>query len=266
MLTKRVIASLLAAGMLSAALFAAPAQGADDTFWRRDDKALTALNILPPGQGRYLNGAELLQAQTEGSQPAQNTNQAQMYADLITVAPNVKGSDLENLYKSAHFGYEVSDVADEYSPRDGVTVVRDESYNVPHIYGKSREDVMFGAGYVTAEDRLFMMDTLRWLGRGRLSEFLGASDANLQSDRAIYASSGYTEEELEGMIERLKHVDPVRGKQIIEDINAYAEGVNQFIAEATLDPELLPAEYEALQQIPLDWLPTDTAAVASLIG
>ena len=111
-----------------------------------------------------------------------------------------------------------------------------------------------------------MMDTLRNVGRGRLSEFLGASDSNLQSDRAAYASSGYTEEELQGMINRLKIVDPLRARQIIDDVKAYAEGVNQFIDEAIEDPELLPGEYPALQVVPAEWTPTDTVAVASLIG
>jgi acyl-homoserine lactone acylase PvdQ len=263
---KRVIASLVATGLMSGALLAAPAQGADGTFWKRDDRAITAMSILPPGQGRYMNSVELLRAQTEGTQPPHNTDQAQMYADLIKVAPNVSEQQLGSLFKDSYFGFREDDVADEYQPRAGVTVVRDESFGIPHVYGETRADVMFGAGYVTAEDRLFMMDTLRHVGRGRLSEFLGASDSNLQSDRAAYASSGYTEEELQQMVTRLKHIDPVRGGQIVEDIDAYAAGVNQFIAEAKEDPQKLPGEYVALQQIPADWLPTDTAAVASLIG
>ena len=34
----------------------------------------------------------------------------------------------------------------------GVKIVRDGS-NVPHIYGKTHDDVTIGAGWVTAEDR-----------------------------------------------------------------------------------------------------------------
>lgn len=43
---------------------------------------------------------------------------------------------------------------------------------------------MFAVGYVTAEDRLFMMDVLRHLGRARLSQFLGDSERNREMDEA----------------------------------------------------------------------------------
>ncbi|MCA1672933.1 MAG: penicillin acylase family protein, partial [Actinobacteria bacterium] len=125
---------------------------------------------------------------------------------------------------------------------------------------------MFGAGYVSAEDRLFMMDTLRHVGRGRLSEFLGASEANLASDRAVYRSAGYSEEELEAMIERVKNLHPELGPTAHADLMAYVDGVNQYIDEARMDPSKLPAEYEALQIVPEDWKATDTVAIASLIG
>ena len=105
---------------------------------------------------------------------------------------------------------------------------------------------MFGAGYVSAEDRMFMMDTLRHIGRGRLSEFLGASEANLASDEAIYRTSGYTEEELQAMIDRVKGLHPELGPLAHADLMAYVDGVNQYISEARTDPTKLPAEYEAL--------------------
>ena len=264
MITKRVFVSLLAASLLGAALFAAPARGAEERF-AASDHARIAYNILPPGQGRYLNTFELAEAQATGSQPAHNTDQAQMYADLIKIAPNAKAADLPNLFKDASMGLAEDQIDVEYEPREGVTIARDSGFGVPHVFGETRDDVMFGAGYASAEDRLFMMDTLRHLGRGRLSEFLGASDSNLQSDRTIYSASGYTEEELQAMIDRLPQIDR-RGNQITKDINSYAEGVNAFIDEALADPTLLPGEYAALQLAPEPWVPTDTAAIASLIG
>ena len=266
MLTRRVIAPVLVLGLVSAALVAAPARGQEgESLYRAGDKSLTALNILPPGQGRYMNSVELAQAQAGGGQPEHNTDQLDMYAKLIRRAS--WGPDaLTSLFKDASFGVKPDDVAKEYQPREGVNVIRDASFGVPHVYGETRNDVMFGAGYVSAEDRLFMMDTLRHVGRGRLSEFLGASESNLQSDRAVYASAGYTEEELEQMLVRLKHIDAVRGKQIVEDIDEFTAGVNQYIDEAMADPMKLPGEYAALQQTPEPWKPTDTVAIASLIG
>jgi acyl-homoserine lactone acylase PvdQ len=238
---------------------------AQDTLVRpygANDHAVTALNILPPGQGEYQNGAE----QAAGQQSPHNSDQIAPYDKMVQGAPDITAQDLGQYFKDATFGVKPDDIEREYSPRAGVVVLRDAGYGVPHVYGATRDDVMFGAGYVSAEDRLFMMDTLRHVARGRMSEFLGASEANLASDRAVYMNSGYSEEELEGMVERVKSLDPELGPIVHADLMAYVAGINQYIAEARTDPTKLPAEYEALQLLPEDWKPTDTAAVASLIG
>lgn len=226
------------------------------------DGAITALNILPPGQGRYQNGPE----QASGRQSPHNSDQIELYDKMVQGAPDITAATLGEYFKDATFGVKPDDIAREYSPRDGVTILRDKSFGVPHVYGTTRADVLFGAGYVSGEDRLFMMDTLRHVARGRLSEFLGASEANLASDRAVYRRSGYSEEELQAMIDRVKKLDPVIGPIAHSDVMAYVDGINDYIAEARTDPLKLPAEYEALQIVPEDWKPTDTVAVASLIG
>ena len=231
-----------------------------------NDGGVNVFNILPPGQGRYMNSAELLQAQSEGSQPPHNTDQLEMYSALVQGTPGVSMANLSTYFKDATFGVKEDDIEREYSPREGVTVLRDAGFGVPHVYGATRSDVMFGAGYVSAEDRLFMMDTLRHVGRGRVSEFLGASEANLALDRAAYATTGYTEEELQAQIDRLPKLDPVRGPQVLQDVTDYVAGINAFIGEANADPTKLPGEYPALQQTPTEWLPTDTVAIAALIG
>ncbi|HEY7875300.1 MAG TPA: penicillin acylase family protein [Actinomycetota bacterium] len=257
------VAALL---LIPAALRPVAAQDGPVQPYRANDGSVTSLNVLPPGQGRYLNSAELAAAQAGGEQPAHNTDQLRLYESIIQGAPDVTADTLDQYFKDASFGVKEGDVASEYEPRAGTVVVRDTSYGVPHVYGQTRADVMFGAGYVTGEDRLFMIDTLRHVGRGRTSEFLGASPANLAMDRAAYRSSGYTEEELQAMIDRLTDVDPELGKIVQEDVTAYTAGINQYIEEVSTDPSKLPGEYVALQQAPEPWLETDTVAVASLIG
>ena len=153
------------------------------------DGAVTSLNILPPGQGQYQNGPE----QAAGIQSPHNSDQIPLYDAMVQGAPDIKKADLDQYFKDATFGVKAEDVEREYSPRAGVVVLRDAGFGVPHVYGTTRADVIFGAGYVSAEDRLFMMDTLRHVARGRMSEFLGASEANLAMDRAVYRTSAYTE-------------------------------------------------------------------------
>lgn len=234
--------------------------------YRAHDKSVTALDILPPGQGRYMNSAELAQAQGGGDQPPHNTDQLRLYESIIQGAPDITPDKLGDYFKDASFGVKPDDIDTTYSPKDGVTIVRDKAYGVPHVYGATRADVMYGAGYVTGEDRLFMIDTLRHVGRGRTSEFLGASPSNLAMDEAVYKTSAYTEDELQAMIDRLPKLDPQLGKTVQDDLAAYTAGINQFIDEANSDPSKLPGEYPALQQTPQPWKETDTVAVASLIG
>jgi len=260
----KLLSKSLVAFTLLATLSAGPVGAADPPVqaYGARDGAVTALNILPPGQGKYQNGPE----QASGRQSPHNSDQIEPYDSMVQGAPDITKADLGKYFKDATFGVKPDDLEREYSPRDGVVVQRDTSFGVPHVYGKTRDDVMFGAGYVSAEDRLFMMDTLRHVARGRLSEFLGASEDNLASDSAVYRRSGYTEEDLAAMIERVKKLHPELGPLAHADLMAYVDGVNQYIAEARMDPTKLPAEYEALQIVPEDWKATDTAAVASLIG
>lgn len=228
--------------------------------YKQGDEAVTALNILPPGQGHHLNILEALPA-FGGSHPPHNTDQIGRYEGLIRKAPTLSAANLKESFTDASFGVAPGDVGRTYSPgnRSGLTVIRDLSKGVPHVYGQTRSDVMFGAGYVSAEDRLFVMDALRHLGRGRLTELLGSSPSNLASDRAVRLAADYTEDELVTMGERA-------GTRAVADVADYSAGINHFINEALLDPTKLPAIYPALQTLPKLWKPTDSVAIAAYIG
>ena len=78
--------------------------------------------------------------------------------------------------------------------RDRDTATR--KWGEPHIYGDTDEDMAFGAGYVTAEDRLAIMELLRALGRAEAFELLGTAPAWL-ADAEIARLYGYTEEEFQ---------------------------------------------------------------------
>src|SRR5437899_797710 len=110
------------------------------------------------------------------------------------------------------------------------------------------------------EDRLFEADVLRHVGRGHLSEFLGASPANLQMDEAAYAVAGYSESELQAQVDRLSQFGPA-GEQVIQDGTDFVAGLNARITEDTNSPDQLPAEYPALQIQPQPWPVTALVAV-----
>src|SRR6185436_12538982 len=115
------------------------------------------LNIVPPGQDGSLNGTEAIAAQG-GTYPPHVIDQLGMYGNLVYNVPGLTDDRLLEFYKDASFGVPDADI------------VRDASFGVPHIFGETRYATMFAEGYATAEDRLFLMDVLRHLGRARLSE------------------------------------------------------------------------------------------------
>ena len=55
-----------------------------------------------------------------------------------------------------------------------VTISRDQN-GVPHIRGKSIEDISLGLGFAHAQDRLWQMEINRRLGAGRMAEIFGES-------------------------------------------------------------------------------------------
>jgi acyl-homoserine lactone acylase PvdQ len=222
------------------------------------------LNIVPPGQDGVLNGPEALAAQG-GQYPPHVKDQLGMYGDLVYNAPGLTDDRLLEFYKDASFGVRDDDIDRVYSPTANVTVIRDLSFGVPHIFGDTRYATMFAQGYTGAEDRLFLMDVLRHLGRARLSEFLGASPSNVQMDRAQLAIAPYMEADLTAQLQAIRDSGP-EGMSGYMDLVAYADGVNQYIDEAVADPSKMPAEYPALQQTPAAWKPEDAVAIASLVG
>lgn len=223
-------------------------------------------NILPPGQHGSTNALQAADFFGRGNRPPHFDDQLSMYADLVYNSPGLADADITKYFKEAGFTVPPDDVTRVEKPalRPGLTIVRD-GFDVPHIYGDTAADVFFGTGYVTGEDRLFLTDVLRHVGRGRLSEFLGASEDNLALDRDIALVAGYTEEELQLQVDLMPLKFGPLGELSVQAVKSFTAGMNAWIAEAVADPTKLPAEYPALQQVPKPWRDTDTIAVATLI-
>ena len=226
-------------------------------------------NVLPGGQGETVNAFELAQSELTGEPPATFVNQLGMYKDILKAAPSLQPPDLDKFFKPAPFGAPEGDVVRTYSPRAGVTIVRDR-LGVPHVYGEKSTDVSFGAGYVSAEDRLFLMDVLRHTGRARLTELIGPgeNDSTLRMDADQLKVADYSEEELQQMIDTATASAGAEGAQMRADFEQYVAGINQYISEAKSDGSKMPVEYQALGRPngPDPWKFTDSVAVASLIG
>ncbi|HEX2127007.1 MAG TPA: penicillin acylase family protein, partial [Thermoleophilaceae bacterium] len=225
-------------------------------------------NVLPPGQVGTDNVFQLAQFQATGQRPPHWDDQIPLYDGLVYASPGLTAADVEKYFKDATFGVMPDDVDRTYSPpgRPGVTIVRDKQYGVPRIYGDTDEDVVFGAGYAGAEDRLFFMDILRHTGRAQLSSFAGGSASNRAMDRTQWGIAPYTEADLQRQIDANSRLYGEAGERAVRLLDAYVAGINAYVNEARTNPNKMPGEYAAFGKSPEPWKPTDVIAESSLVG
>ncbi len=224
-------------------------------------------NILPPGQSGLANGPQLAAFLATSARPAHNDDQLAPYRDLLYAYRGLTAAQLPTYFKDATFGVRPGEAERTYSPRDDVTIVRDRA-GVPHIYGSTRAGGLFGTGYATAEDRLFFLDVFRHVGRAQLASFAGGTPANRSFDHLVWTVAPYTEADLQKQIDAERPGFEQEADMLRADLAQYVAGINQYIAEARLDPTKMPAEYAAIGRPlgPDDWKGTDTVATALVVG
>lgn len=135
----------------------------------------------------------------------------------------------------------------------GDVTVRRDGRGIPYIEAASDDDLFYAQGYVTASDRLWQMDMMRRLARGETSEIFG--DKGLERDKH-FRRFGFAEIANQS----LGALSP----QLRDALNAYARGVNAYIA--SLDQKSLPLEFQILQYRPRQWTPTDTIVIGKLLA
>ncbi len=129
--------------------------------------------------------------------------------------------------------------------------VTEDQYGVPTIKGDNELDVATVQGYYHARDRFFQMDYFRKVAQGRLGELVGSpalpNDVQLRTlglGRAALASWQHSDAETKGLLQ------------------AYANGVNAWLADNPLPPE-----YTALELTKVEpWSPYDSLCYAKLLA
>ena len=121
-------------------------------------------------------------------------------------------------------------------------------YGIAHIRAGNDHDLYFMQGWVHAQDRLFQMDYNRRQASGTLAELLGP--AALAADVELRTI---------GIRRAAERSLAVISSEARAAIDAYAEGVNAYVAGAAQ----LPPEYRALEITKFQsWTALDTLAVA----
>lgn len=139
-----------------------------------------------------------------------------------------------------------------------VEVARD-GLGVPHIYGRTDEDVFYASGYTQAVDRLFQMDVVRRSARGALAALVGPE--RLAQDRLIHLM-GVAHWGRESAA-RVRREHP----EVYRLTSAWVAGVNRRVAEvrdgsAPRPPGFRSTELDALPEF---WSDDDPYLVSRLI-
>jgi acyl-homoserine lactone acylase PvdQ len=189
-----------------AALAAAPAAFAADGD--------TARYILPPGN--------------YGGLPTNDDSRDQLplYDGLTPLRGNVTAADIERLFLPENF-LPIGQAREEQTGRPGLRLIYDE-YGIPHVYGQTREDMAFGAGWVTARDRGLLVQVGRGPARAALADVPNLDAFGLVTSGRLFVPSPETEALVTREVELIKETYGTKGRQIITDAQAYADGLTAY--------------------------------------
>ncbi|CAM5568093.1 Penicillin acylase family protein OS=Streptomyces alboniger OX=132473 GN=CP975_06810 PE=3 SV=1 [Streptomyces alboniger] len=267
---------VMIAGLLSPLAPSAAAQSAAvDATAANDHCGGQCSDILPPGQNGNATLAQVLLNQAFGTQPEHAEDQLAPYANLAKGYPSLTNTTINTFFNDASFGVPADQVASTVKPagRSDVTIVRDKKTGVPHITGTTRYGTEFGAGYAAAQDRLWLMDVFRHVGRGQLTSFAGGAPSNQGLEQEFWRNAPYTEADLQAQIDNAVASAGDRGRQALDDVNAYVAGINAYI-DASDSGRYFPGEYvltghkdSITNAGTIDhFKTTDLVALASVIG
>ncbi len=157
---------------------------------------------------------------------ANSTDQGMLYDALTPLQGNVTAADLERYYLSEKFGITGPVVRTENTGRAGLQILRD-SYDIPHIQGRTRYDVMFGSGWVAAEDRGLLLQ----FGVG--PAYVAALDIpGLDAFGLVTSARAFTPspQAIQFVSDQKKVLlaRGARGRQVLRDLQAWVDGINAY--------------------------------------
>lgn len=206
-MTHRRLFSLLA---LTVLLSSRPAAAAD-----------IARYILPPGN--------------YGGVPftPNSTDQLPLYAGLTPLRDDVTQADIERLYLPEDF-QPIPPAREEVTGRAGLQILYD-AYGIPHIYGDTRADLAFGAGWVTARDRGLLIQVGRNPARVAVADVPNIDAFSLVTSVQAFTPSDAAEALVTAQVQLLVETYGNEGREILADAQAYADGINAYWAANGID-------------------------------
>jgi acyl-homoserine lactone acylase PvdQ len=172
--------------------------------------------ILPPGNFGALP-------------PALNsTDQLPLYDALTPLRGNVTMADIEQYFLPEDFN-PIGTTQEIVTGRPGLQLIYD-AWGIPHVYGQTRADVAFGAGWTTARDRGLLLQLGRGPARAAVADIPGIDAFSLVTSAQNYAPSPEIEQLVTEQRELIERTYGRKGREIIADAQAYADGINAYWA------------------------------------
>ena len=173
-----------------------------------------AYYILPPGNYGGLPTTE------------NSLDQLPLYDALTPLRGDVTDEDIEQLFLPEDF-QPIGETFEEPTGRPGTTIIYDE-FGIAHITGETREDTAFGAGWVTVRDRELLVSLGRGPARAAVADVPCINAFSLVTSGQSFIPSAATEKLVTDQIDLLVEVYGVEGQQIVDDAQAYVDGMNAY--------------------------------------
>jgi acyl-homoserine lactone acylase PvdQ len=196
--------------------------------------AMSASADRPP-RTRYDVARYILPPGNYGGLPttAHSHDQLPLYDALTPLRGHVTDADIQRDYLPEDF-QPIGATEEIATGRSGLRLLYD-SYGIPHIYGQTRADLAFGAGWVTARDRGLLLQFGRYPARVALADVPGIDAFSLVTGLQSFVPSAATEALVSEEVQRLVDAYGDKGRQIIADAQAEADGANAYLAANHID-------------------------------
>lgn len=217
--------SLLALAVSSTLLLGACSDGSDNVG--NGDPGGPVDPPQPPAEDR---AHYVLPPGNFGGLPTNDNSRDQLplYDGLTPLRGNVTDADIENLFLPQNFE-PIGQTRVEATGRAGTEVIYDE-YGIPHITGETREDMAFGAGWVTMRDRALLVTLGRGPARAAVADVPGINAFGLVTSGQSFVPSAAAEQLVTDQQALLLEEFGAEGEQIIAEAQAYADGMNAYEA------------------------------------
>jgi acyl-homoserine lactone acylase PvdQ len=188
------------------------------------DYASIALDIVPSGE----YGAV--------PPPPNADREAEMYNALTPLFDHVKESQLTQFFKPMTLGDDTAGPnTDEPVPHPGTTIITDQ-YDVPHIFGQTADDVIWGDGWITAQNRGLLLQEARYDSEVAAIDAPGLSAINLIGNLESFQPSQQTVNAVASQTKVLLAAGK-EGREVLNDLNVYLDGINAYLkSTGSTDP------------------------------